>query len=143
VEIDPKTITPPPIKHRVLEDALLEEIARIHSALQDVLAAPGSTSMSLEQFELQQFMRADRLDQAITLWRAVALGLRKVQACYPKQRLDRRFLYRWLILMICGALTDEEMREEKAVTLAKCFRSAWIEVGGALEQLVHSYSAIC
>lgn len=130
VEIEPGEVCPPPIRHKSLDTALLLRIALVHRALQDALTAPAGQTMSLGQFEVS-FMRCDSPGDEVSAWEAVSLALEKAQGLYPPEQCDRQSLYRQFLFMLCGALTDEELREEGSIMLTQCFQSSHSASRGA------------
>ncbi|MGH7213741.1 MAG: hypothetical protein ACREIT_03120 [Tepidisphaeraceae bacterium] len=123
MEIAPAQYRPPPIRRTPLKKAMLERIALVHEALRDVLAA-NNGPMSLEQFELC-FMRSQSPAEELKAWEAIVLALDKAQDFLPPDQYDRKALYDRLVLMLCGALTDEERGEQKTKVLLRCFHSSY------------------
>ena len=125
IEVDPADCRLPPIRNESLNDGLIERIGCIHRALQDVLQEDGRP-MSLEHFEVG-FMRSDDPAKEVAFWEAVVLAMEKSRDLYAPERYPKADLYSRLILMLFGALTDEESRQDESVNIRKCFAAAMKE----------------
>jgi hypothetical protein len=112
-----------PIRHQSLDAAVLNRIMLVHRALRDVLCSPSDQVLSLEQFETS-FLRCESPAKDVEFWEGVATALEKAQSFYPPEQYDRRSLYRRLLFMICGTLTEEQWLEEDTSILTRCFRLA-------------------
>ena len=106
IEVDPADCRLPPIRHESLNDGLIERMGCIHRALHDVLQEDGRR-MSLEHFEVG-FMRSHDPAKEVALWETVVVAMNKSRDLYAPERYPKADLYRRLILMLFGALTEEE-----------------------------------
>lgn len=124
LEIEPTDVCPPPIRRKSIKKALLERIGFAHDALHDLLLAPNDTPLSLEQFEVG-FLRSHSALEELKVWEAIVIALEKAQFALPPEKYDRRALYRRLLFMLCGALTDGEAHEHESRILVHCFNSSF------------------
>jgi hypothetical protein len=124
VEIAPADVCPPPIQRKLLDEASLKRIGLVHTALKDVLVAPSNEPLSLEQFEIG-FLRGESPEEELKLWEGVATALEKARGSYPPEKYDRKALYLRLLCLICGAATDQELRDDDSAILSRCFASSY------------------
>ena len=62
--------------------------------------------------------------EEVALWETVVLAMNKSRDLYAPELYPKADLYRRLILMLFGALTDEEYLQEESANIRKCFAAA-------------------
>lgn len=122
VEVDPNGIVTNPIQHPELTDEMLTRISAIYGKLREVISFQGNR-MSLEAFEIM-FMREIDVLSAIDIWEKVGMGYEKACDYFPEDVETRKTIYQWIILLVMGAVTEEEMRLNEVKIIQSCFASA-------------------
>lgn len=123
VEVDPNDIQEQPIIHESLSDELLIDIRRVFDMLREVVMYR-SERMTLEQFEIQ-FMRSQDPVKELQVFEAIALAYRKACGCFPDNLSTKQTIYHWLILLVMGAVTEEEKEKPEVILISKCFASVY------------------
>jgi hypothetical protein len=80
--------------------------------------------MSLEAFEIQ-FMREIDVVSSIKIWESIASGFEKACDYFPEDIDTRKTIYQWIILLVMGAVTEEEMQLNEVKIIRSCFASVY------------------
>jgi hypothetical protein len=123
MEIDPSTVKTQRVIHHELAPKTLERITVVYDMLREVIVYNGYR-MSLEAFE-RGFMREMDPDAALDVWQAIATAYQKARGMFPPDQYTRNQIYHWLILLVMGAVSDEEKQLEEVKLIQKCFASVY------------------
>jgi hypothetical protein len=110
-------------KNLTLDAEVLNRIALVYGAMRDVLCDTAGQTTSLVEFE-KSFPQCNSPGEDVGVWESIAASLEIARLYYPPERYDRKLLYRRLLFMLFGALTDEQLHEEDSLILMRCYRSS-------------------
>lgn len=122
-EIDPADVKQNGILHRSLPEPLIGRIRTVYDALREVICC-NEMPMILETFELT-FMREVDPNGAVKIWEAIASAYMNAKELFPPDRQTRSTIYQWLILLVMGAVDEDDMRKEEVKIIRRCFVSSF------------------
>lgn len=119
IDVHPSELVEEPLVHHTLSDSLLSRIALAYDMLREVITY-NEHRMSLEQFEVG-FMREPNPDATLDIWLRVGSAYQTALSYFPNDPYTKQQIYRWLILLVMGSVTDEDRQKEEVRIISECF----------------------
>ena len=120
-EIDPSELKETPIIHDELSPEILARIKTVHDMLREVITFNGQP-MCLELFEIG-FMREHNPETSLSIWDAIAAAFQKASGMFPEDAKPQ--IYHWLMLLVMGAITEEDRKKQEVQIITQCFASVY------------------